>query len=467
MREDKYMVLAKRQQQNGKELWLIETDKGEKRLWIPLAMGKDKNRLEVSRRLKETINPDAVIVEGFYPLLDAVSYQDWLMLEIRYEEALWEGWEAGLPQKAEPESIADWLMILFGLESSLIETGQTLGCIHPESLLPLINGEIGLLDPRIHQVISQSQPLTPPQEFFYSPEALRGKPWTSASTWYSAGLSAYIAATGVFPFGDGGKAEVTQRIMDEKPLDIRYLAPAVSETLANLLGKMLEKDAVHRPSTAEIGRILGEIKEKGARADVQEQKAFADKSQQVVEQREKVRRFKGFWRIGRWGVFALGLIILGILWSKPGYKPILTPETPPGQVVDYYYKALAELDAMRLDEMLAKGVGKDVEQMVTWGFVISRYDPTGEPRTVLKMKELKVQSVIETPSVAKYSAEYTLEIYSAKVKKTQLRFDNLTLKRVEKVWQIVGLDSKVVSEKEEPWTDEPKDPRVDKPDGLR
>lgn len=449
--EPQYRTLDRRSQPDGRELWLVENAKGEKRLWIPRVIGKDKIRLEILRRLKEAILPEPPVVEGYFPLLNAFPYEEYVVLEIRFEDSLWDGWEAGIIRPVSPDETVRWLRCVWETISAFESLGLTMHSVHPTDLLPLSQGNVGLLDPRISAAIAESFSLDPPQEYYYPPEILRGKPWTSASTWYSVGLCAYSLASGVFPYGDEEKAEVTRRILEEKPLDIRFHVPSASKILASLLEGLLAKAPEKRPSPTTIESLLHELTTKGARAEESAEQNFIDKASRTVEQREKVRRFKRFWRVGRWGVAVLILVVLGIYWTRPGYKPVLTPEMSPGQVVSYYYKALAELDAMLIDETLAKGVGKEIRNMVDWAFVISLYDPTGTPRRVMVLSDLQVTPEPEESLEARFSAGYTLEIYSARVKKTQRRSDEITLRRVGKIWRIVELDSRIVEETEEPW----------------
>lgn len=438
-------IIEKRFRSDGAELWLAVNNQEQKVLLLPKKIGRDKLRLEIVRALKE-LNPLSPKVTGYFGV-NSVSFQDDLaLLEFDYNEKLWNAWEEGKLERMTPKQTVEWLELCGVICQSMAQAELKFAGFHPADLASLGSEEVGIFDPRIREIFTVIDPPAPSVEAYLPPEVIRTKGWSESSYLYTAALVGYTMLGGEHPFYLGSSAETIHAVLEEAPVDLRYLAPETGERLAKLLRDLLVKDPSRRPTLEAVQREVSIICEDGPDATDEEQKVYTVKADSAVKKRENLHKIKRFWRVGRWGIAAVLILIAIIVFERPGYKPVIGTSTPPDQVVSLFYKAYRELDVLLLDETLAKGVGKDINTMVTWAYVISRYDPNGDIKTVLVLKDLEIMGVTKDENQAEYVANYTLERYTGKEERVQRRSDHLVLKPAKGIWRIISLDSKILNE---------------------
>ena len=81
---------------------------------------------------------------------------------------------------------------------------------------------------------------------FMSPEQLSGKKLDGRSDLFSLGTAMYQLVTGALPFDGDSMASLMYNISQEAPKDVRDLNPSVPMTLANIIHKLLQKNADDR-----------------------------------------------------------------------------------------------------------------------------------------------------------------------------------------------------------------------------
>ena len=92
---------------------------------------------------------------------------------------------------------------------------------------------------------------------YMSPEACNGDPLDARTDIWSFGIMLYEMLTGQLPFNHPQLVHLLMSIMTEPPPDIQELRPEVSDELADLIYRMLVKDADRRiPSTRVVGVAL-------------------------------------------------------------------------------------------------------------------------------------------------------------------------------------------------------------------
>jgi serine/threonine-protein kinase len=90
---------------------------------------------------------------------------------------------------------------------------------------------------------------------FMSPEQIAGKKVDGRSDLYSLGVMAFQLLTGVLPFRAESMAELMFKIASEPAPDIRSVNPAISDTLAQVVARLLAKSLDERYAT---GQALAE-----------------------------------------------------------------------------------------------------------------------------------------------------------------------------------------------------------------
>jgi serine/threonine protein kinase len=91
-----------------------------------------------------------------------------------------------------------------------------------------------------------------------SPEQARGLPLEYRSDLFSLGTLLYEMLSGRSPFHAGSTLDTLTRICTHRQPPLREINAAVPETVSDLVDRLLEKEAVRRPSGArEVARALG------------------------------------------------------------------------------------------------------------------------------------------------------------------------------------------------------------------
>jgi tetratricopeptide (TPR) repeat protein len=94
---------------------------------------------------------------------------------------------------------------------------------------------------------------------YMSPEQGRAEPGTSASDIFALGIILYELATGHHPFEADSPLAVLHAIVAQTPVPVAQLNPEISAPLADLIHRMLQKDARLRPSAAEVQALLADV----------------------------------------------------------------------------------------------------------------------------------------------------------------------------------------------------------------
>ena len=89
---------------------------------------------------------------------------------------------------------------------------------------------------------------------FMSPEQALGREVDHRSDLFSLGVILYELLTGMLPFKGGTRMELFWSILNTKPAPVTEANPSVPPVLADLVAKLLEKDARGRPQSA--GQVL-------------------------------------------------------------------------------------------------------------------------------------------------------------------------------------------------------------------
>lgn len=139
-----------------------------------------------------------------------------------------------------------------------------LGIIHrdlkPENMIVKRDGSLKILDFGVARMQGE-QRLTLTGETlgtptFMAPEQLNGYP-TPASDVYSLGVILFRMLAGRLPFECPDNMSMITAHMTVPPPDVRQFAPGVPDELAALVGDLLVKDQLHRPTLDKVLERLG------------------------------------------------------------------------------------------------------------------------------------------------------------------------------------------------------------------
>ncbi|NLW56402.1 MAG: protein kinase [Firmicutes bacterium] len=445
---------------DGRRLYLVTDSQGGKYLWEPLNLtlsSKERLFVELLRELKSLIN-QPIDINGQLQLIcyeGVDKYQDEYYLRIGYAEELWTNWpRKGEKRYALPE-VATAALGLVEFTQTVFDMDCSFAGFFPGDLLPLGGESWGLLDPRVQKLLAPYRDGEAIREYYLPPEVIAGAEWTKKSYLYTVGLTLYTLATGVFPFPLTNRRETVTAILKEEPLDPRYCREEIGEEFAGLILKLMKKKEEDRPDIAEVTRELERMRMEqtlaAAPAEREKVKERAALMRRKVEQRRK--RY-WWWQRGKWPLaIAAVVLIFVILLSRGNYEEKITPETTPSEVVAVFYQGFAELDTMKLEEPLMKGVGQEFVKMVSFMHVTSKMRQAYEFIKVpfLVLEELKIEEdSASSPEKPVFHSTYRLKMLEGQNYQIQERRDRLVLTRWKKEWRIAELESIVLEEGMEP-----------------
>lgn len=105
---------------------------------------------------------------------------------------------------------------------------------------------------------------------YIAPEAIRNPDHVRPeSDLYSLGCTLYYALSGKVPYPGGTHLDKIRRRMNEDPIDLKRLAPQVSDTMLGLVRELMATRHADRPASAGVvARRLAEIAGSGAKAEL-------------------------------------------------------------------------------------------------------------------------------------------------------------------------------------------------------
>ena len=172
----------------------------------------------------------------------------------------------------------------------------------------------------------------------------------------------------------GRKEETAAAILKEEPLDPRYHQPEIGGALAGLLLALLAKEPAKRPGLQEFFDGIRELYHQDRfLATPGEKEHFAGEGERARRRLEQKRRAQRWWLKAKWPVVVgIPVLVLFHFFSQPAYEEVVTPETTPEEVVTYFYKGLAEVDHMLLEQTVTGEAGKEYIKLTVMLHVIAK-----------------------------------------------------------------------------------------------
>ena len=368
--------------------------------------------------------------------LGITRHQDRFYLVREHDKALWKGWgEKPLPRDV--EELGRWLGLLASVAAAYHGLGLTIrGLAHSD----LVRTDRGLLvlDPICESYLASYRPKEHFSRHEYAPESIRKNEWSQASDIFALGINTYELATGKLPFS-GDNAVFFDNLLSEKILDPRRYQPLLGSSPAKTILSMLAREKDDRPTAADIAAAFSDQTERNLwTASSREQAEFSRIGMRhagFIAFREKIL---GFIRRNRVlsGVSALAIVVVALLIVFRGRPtPVITSAYKPWQVVAAYYRAIAALDQPLLAETLKRGVGGQINSMVTNLMVMDKISQAyamqgavSREGPMLQLLNLEVKRISQSPVV--FEASYTIIVNKGVEDQIEVHLERLTLERL-------------------------------------
>ncbi len=414
---------------------------------IPFVMPPKENmRFELIKELKELINQPAVVTD---PAL------------IRYTGVEKFQGDLFLTREAPPEdplprfraqdlaAVCGALRQIARLAAEYQRNGAILEDLSPGMVRAAADGAAVLLDPALFRFLSKSLP----EEFQVAPapERILGRPVSAKTASFAWGMLAYQLLTGADPFAAKNPEERLDKIVRGSLLPLRDRRPEISPALNQLVLQALDADPGRRLAIEAIASRLEQLlADRGYRVSATEAQQYEEQSnvnQKRFESREKLHRWFKRYGLGT-GVALVVLVALAFLFKPQGMQ-VLKKQTPPLQVVRYYFQAVQRIDVSLVDETLYRAPNS-FSDMVTNLHVMNKaqqgYSLTTKDNATISFDGPIIRELSRTPEQVSYEAKYTLKLAMPTQIQYLTRTDRMTLKRIREIWRIT--DIKILSKSE-------------------
>jgi hypothetical protein len=293
-------------------------------------------------------------------------------------------------------------------------------------------------------------------EIYRPPEVINGGNWDQSARIYNFGVILYYLIVGKFPFQGEDKTEMYDKKMTGSLIAPRFLNPNISGKFSELVEKMLTNDKKKRVSSFEevISQLKNLINNNEIEAEPEERQQNLDKSGSQFKKKRLKEGFVFFFR-HHWGKVLIAVTLVGILFGVGmlgDRVPVVTEQTSPEEVVNYFYDSIDKKDPVVIDQTTTVDL-KGLNKMVSEGHVIESMrtayqsipeeEKDAEYNKVFGIKNLTINSfqkdqdyVFEVSYIFYYPREEEMREKEMK--------DTLVVEQIEDKWQITEINGDVV-----------------------
>lgn len=249
------------------EVWSAQDMDLDRRVALKFLSSETVARLDPHQILREAKAASALNHHGIVTIHEVVQSESTVALVMELVEGTPLRELCGRPMPI-PEVLAVGLQIAEALAAA-----HTRGIIHgdvkPENIVLRPDHYIKILDFGLAREVTAtrmtlgSSPALGTLRYM-SPEQARAQPLTPASDVFSFGLVLYELLTGRHAFAAASPIDTAQGILIKQPAAAASVNPAVPPPLNSLVMAMLAKDALARPTSADIASRLNDLQRPGA-----------------------------------------------------------------------------------------------------------------------------------------------------------------------------------------------------------
>jgi len=316
------------------------------------------------------------------------------------------------------------------------------------------NNEVKIVNPFINKVIESyrySQLENEHDEIYRSPDVINSGEYKAVDRIYNFGVILYYLTTKILPFQGDNKTEMFDKKMTNSFDQPRFLNPEISKSLNDLIMGMLNnsfknkdlKDVIYR-----LDEIINNNKIKASKNELDENKNL---SKSKLKKNKRKQNIIFFFR-HHWGKTLLAITViamfvgLGLLGGNP---PVVTQETTPEEVVNYFYDSIDKKDPVVIDQTTVVDLN-NLESMLTEGHVMetmrNAYSDLSEDekreKKIFGIKNLSIESIKKDENF-EFKTNYIFYYPGEdKMKETSMS-DTLIVKKTDDLWQITEINGDI------------------------
>jgi hypothetical protein len=219
---------------------------------------------------------------------------------------------------------------------------------------------------------------------------------------------------------------------------------------------MLAQKPQNRPKTLKtvIDKLAQFLKNGSFQASQTEREQNLNKSGSQYTKKRLKEKVVFYFR-HHWGKTLFFGILIGLLFSVgmfTGNPPVITSQTTPDQVVEFFYSSIDEKDPIVIDQTTTVDLN-NLETMVSEGHVMETMRtaygnlPADEKENTNKVFGVKDLKINKTPNDDYYIYQINYIFYYPRDEEMREKDmqDTLTVKKVEDKWQITEIEGSIVS----------------------
>ena len=304
----------------------------------------------------------------------------------------------------------------------------------------------------------------PTQEYFMPPEVVTGEDWELESYIFNLASAFYYFLSGETIFSDQDHAKVLNKIQNEKILALQALLPQISDDLNQLFMEMLAREQKERP---DLNYLIEELK-RTSKKNKFEIQPFLEKENlidnKIIKKKRRNENIKLFFRHSWKVILFFAIIGGGFIWGLSSGSPAtITPENTAGEVVNYFYEAIATKNINLANEAADFDLG-EMERMISETHVIEKMqqayggDPEqgGEVNEIYSLEKLEIEELSASEARHSFRASYEFNFRDREGRYSHQMLDELTVEKIEGIWRITAVEGSIkdMIAGEYPWRDE-------------
>src|SRR6056297_791344 len=316
------------------------------------------------------------------------------------------------------------------------------------------NNEVKIVNPFINKVIESyrySQLENEHDEIYRSPDVINSGEYKAVDRIYNFGVILYYLTTKILPFQGDNKTEMFDKKMTNSFDQPRFLNPEISKSLNDLIMGMLNNSFKNKDLKDVIYRLDEIINRNNIKASKNELKENKNLSKSKLKKNKRKQNIIFFFR-HHWGKTLLAITIiamfvgLGLLGGNP---PVVTKETTPEEVVNYFYDSIDKKDPVIIDQTTVVDLN-NLESMLTEGHVMetmrNAYSDLSEDekreKKTFGIKNLSIESIKKDENF-EFKTNYIFYYPGEdKMKETSMS-DTLIVKKTDDLWQITEINGDI------------------------